>query len=175
MSTFQQLLEKPDGSQESFLRGYEHTTWDEKNQHDLVSLASDYGNKDALSKFIDKLVREVYHKHLGHRLHDPVSALEAFGNDQPGSMFYYSDRKITTTIDALTTILSSALPALSAFGLFFIEDPLAKLLAIVACTFLFSSVVTLVAKATRAECFGATAAFAAVLVVFVSNGVGCQC
>ena len=175
MSALQELLERPDGSHDSFLSCYELRTWDEKNQHDLANLASNYADKDALSKFIDKFVREVYHKHLGQKLHHSTD-LEAWGTEgEPAPVFYYSERKITTTIDTLSTILSSALPAISAFALFFIEDPLAKMLAIVACTFLFSSVLTLVAKATRAECFGATAAFAAVLVVFVSNGVGCQC
>lgn len=93
--------------------------------------------------------------------------------DRPHSLVvYYDGRRTAGAVDAAATILASALPTLSAFGLYFIHSPLARMFAIMACTILFSTVLTLIAKPKRAETLGASAAFAAVLVVFVQNTTG---
>ncbi|KAK5456209.1 hypothetical protein LTS15_005528 [Exophiala xenobiotica] len=52
----QDLLEKQDGSHEPYLRKREFYTWDEQHLHDMTSLAGQYADKDALSKFIDKMI-----------------------------------------------------------------------------------------------------------------------
>lgn len=91
----------------------------------------------------------------------------------------------------LSTILASLLPTMSAFVLYFIRSPIARLGGVVAFTVLFSVVLAVIARARRAECFAATTAlvlpnipnllghpgllkapmyrFAAVMVVFVGN------
>ncbi|EXJ78616.1 hypothetical protein A1O1_09017 [Capronia coronata CBS 617.96] len=167
-----ECLGMPYGSGRHFLRAHEFETWDEEHIHDLASLDGSNTRKDALSKLIDKLLRRVYHPVMGRKLHDPLSVEEAWASHgQPRPIVYYPDGHVSVAIDTLSTILASVLPALSAFGLFFIQDPLIRMVAIVACTVLFSTILTLVARPTRAECFAITSAFAAVLVVFLgSNG-----
>lgn len=62
-------------------------------------------------------------------------------------------------------------PALSSLALYFLpREGVARIGAVVAFTFLFSIVIVLITPAKRIETFVATAAFAAVLIVFVGNG-----
>lgn len=165
----QDLLEKQDGSHEPFLLKRELDTWDEEHLHDMTSLAGQHADKDALSKFIDKMVRSVYHRFLGHRYHDPISVVEAWGSHGKYKHVYYSDARITAVIDTLSTILASVLPTISALAIWFLSNPLARMCAIIGCTLLFSTILTLIGKPKRVECFTASAAFAAVLVVFVGG------
>ncbi len=74
-------------------------------------------------------------------------------------------------------MLASMIPAVCTLALYFIDSSLARLGAIIGFTFLFSAVLTLVTNVERSQCFGITAAFSAVLVVFIGNneGVGREC
>ncbi|KIW33686.1 uncharacterized protein PV07_00514 [Cladophialophora immunda] len=176
LATLHELLEKPPGSGDSFLTAHEFETWDEENIKDLTSVAGLHTDRDALSRFIDKMAKSVYHKHVGHKFHDPIAVVEAWaGAGKHKHIINYPDSYITTTIDTLSTILASVLPTVAAFGIYLINDPKKRMAAIVACTLLFSTVLSLVARPKRAECFAASAAFAAVLVVFVGNSNGNSC
>ncbi|EXJ74698.1 uncharacterized protein A1O5_01392 [Cladophialophora psammophila CBS 110553] len=173
LATLHELLEKSDGSEEPFLEAHEFETWDEENITDMTSVAGLYTDRDALSRFIDKMVKSVYHKHIGHKFHDPISVAEAWaGAAKHKRIINYPDNYITTTIDTLSTILASALPTIAAFGIYLINNPMTRMAAIVACTLLFSTVLSLLARPKRVECYIASAAFAAVLVVFVGNSNG---
>ncbi|KAH0844383.1 hypothetical protein AYO21_00851 [Fonsecaea monophora] len=188
LATLHELLEKrdgckepkgckePDGCGELFLTAHEYETWDEENIKDLTSVAGLYTDRDALSRFIDKMVKSVYHKHIGHKLHDPLSVTEAWaGAGKHKHIINYPDSYITNAIDTLSTILASVLPTIAAVGIYLLDDSMTRMAVIIACTLLFSTVVSLVAKPKRAECFVASSAFAAVLVVFVGNSNGNSC
>ncbi|KIW87554.1 uncharacterized protein Z519_11878 [Cladophialophora bantiana CBS 173.52] len=172
-STLRELTEKADDSGEPFLVAHEFETWEEEHFRDLTSLAGHHADRDALSRFIDKMVRSVYHRYVGHKFHDPLSVVEAWGAaGKRRPVIYYPDGYISTTLDSLSTILASVLPTIAAFGIYLIKDPMTRMGAIVGCTLLFSTVLSLIARPKRAECFAASAAFAAVLVVFVGNSSG---
>jgi hypothetical protein len=123
---------------------------------------------DVLSRWIDSHLLRLYHNKIGHRLHDPISLAEA---SVPIPITHYSDGKLAATVNAISTILSSLLPTLSIFALYIIQSPLARMAAIVAFSFLFSVVLSVVAKARRVDTFAATTAFAAVQVVFVGTTI----
>ncbi|KAK5224569.1 hypothetical protein LTR99_004728 [Exophiala xenobiotica] len=171
LTCFRELIGKPYGSRRPFMQSIEYFAYDRKHLKDFTLLAGH--TKDVLTRWIDKFVRNVFHRYVGYRTRDPISAVEA-GNyhGKPPPVVYYDDRRIAGAVDAAATILASALPTLSAFGLYFIQSPLARMFAIVACTLLFSTVLTLIAKPRRVETFGASSAFAAVLVVFVQSSNG---
>ncbi|EXJ55710.1 hypothetical protein A1O7_08639 [Cladophialophora yegresii CBS 114405] len=174
LSILRELTEKNDGSGDIWLRGREFETWEDEHFDDLTSLAGCYANKDAFSKFIDNMVRSVYHKHIGHKYHDPLSVVETWGSaGKRKPIINYPDSRITRTIDTFSTILASILPTVAAFGIYLINDQVTRMAAIVGCTLLFSTTLTLIARPKRAEVFAASAAFAAVLVVFVGNSNGC--
>ena len=70
----------------------------------------------------------------------------------------------------ISTVLASMVLALSSLALYFMpSEGGARIGAVVAFTFFFSVVIVLVTPAKRVETFVATAAFAAVLIVFVGN------
>ncbi|KEF55707.1 uncharacterized protein A1O9_08457 [Exophiala aquamarina CBS 119918] len=173
LSCLQDLLHSPLERGKPFLQDFEFFTYSKENQADLTSLMGSDGEKDMLTKWVDKFVRTVYHTYIGHRFHDPISVCEA-GGEHGGEAFltYYSDGFITNVIDTLSTILSSVLPTISALVLFFINDPLMRMIALIGCTLLFSTTLALIGRASRAECFAASAAFTAVLVVFLGTSNG---
>ena len=176
LSVLRELLEKDTRCAEPWLRSYEFDTWEEEHFSDLTSLAGQHAERDALSRFIDKLVRSIYHRHIGHKFHDPLSVVEAWGSaGERKAIINYPDSYITTTIDTLSTILASILPTIAAFGIYLIHDQMTRMAAIVGCTLLFATTLTLVARPKRAEVFAGSAAFAAVLVVFVGNSNGNAC
>jgi hypothetical protein len=159
------------GGHRGFPRDLENTIWSEENESDLTSLTDRYPKMDVCSRWIHSQLLRWYHNKLGHRLHDPISLAET-GVQLP--IINYSDDKLIATVDAISTILSSLLPAMSIVGLYFIPHQLARIASIVAFCLLFSVVLTLITNTRRIDCFAATAAFAAVQVVFVSTNIGCQ-
>lgn len=159
------------GGHRGFPRGLENTIWSEKNETDLTSLTDLYPKMDVCSRWIHSHLLRWYHNILGHRLHEPISLAEM---SVQTPITNYSDRKLIATVNAISTILSSLLPAISILALYFIHDQLARMAAVVAFCLLFSVVLTLVTNSGRVDCFAATAAFAAVQVVFVGTNISCQ-
>lgn len=94
--------------------------------------------------------------------------------DSNREIFYYPQRRIQRA-GAVISILFSAILLVGAIAcLLLVSDRSIKIRVglIVVFTSLFALVVGLLTNARRAEIFGATAAYAAVLVVFVSNNFG---
>lgn len=159
------------GGHRGFPRDLENTIWSEENETDLTSLTDRYPKMDVCSRWIHSQLLRWYHNKLGHRLHDPISLAET---SVQIPAIHYSDDKLTATANAISTILSSLLPAVSIVALYFVPHQLARIVSIVAFCLVFSVVLTLITNARRIDCFAATAAFAAVQVVFVGTTVGCQ-
>ena len=160
-----------------FLHGAEAFMWDKATEKDLTSLSVRLDQeKDPFTSFIQRTAIPAYHALFGQsckqRLHvaDPFS-----GNKNEMPIYEYSDKAIAGIVSTFSTTLSSMIPALSSLALYFITDPLARMGAIIGFTFIFSLTLILVTKATIVECFAATAAFSAVLVVFVSSNGPDQC
>jgi hypothetical protein len=66
-------------------------------------------------------------------------------------------------------ILSSLIPTVSIYALYFLESLIMRLAVITAMSFIFSFVMTVVIQGRRADVFAATTAFAAVQVVFLGG------
>jgi len=85
-------------------------------------------------------------------------------------------------LSTFTAVLSTALAFLLLFGatasLYFVKNPTASLCMVGGWTMLFAVCIGILTNAKRDQIFAATAAYAAVLVVFVSgnlSGVGARC
>ncbi|KAL2288823.1 hypothetical protein FJTKL_03477 [Diaporthe vaccinii] len=122
------------------------------NQDDLVSLKS-RAEVDFLSDFLRR---------------------NLIGNKEQTSDGNYSSRFSESTVNMIVTLVT--ISAAASFllgpilGLYFLRNAAAKLAMVVLFTSLFAVKLSLITSARRAEIFAATAAYAAVLVVFVSNG-----
>ncbi|KAF4870207.1 hypothetical protein CGCSCA1_v010531 [Colletotrichum siamense] len=81
----------------------------------------------------------------------------------------YEERSISIAVAVISTLIAAFLLIGSITGLYFVKNDAAKLGLIAFFTTLFALSVGLTTNARRAEIFAGTAAYAAVLVVFVSG------
>ena len=85
---------------------------------------------------------------------------------------FYRNSHIVGTVNALNLVLAAALLVGAIVTLYSVPSAEAKLGLIATFTLLFATAVALCTNAKRAYVFAATAAYAAVLVVFVSEDLG---
>jgi hypothetical protein len=161
------------------LHGVEAFVWEQETEGDLTSLGvKNNEKKDIVTLLIHSRLLPWYHRAVGHTYKSLLNVADPFtGARQKMPVFYYSDRAVLYIVNTLSTMLASMLPAVCTLALYFIASPLARLAAIIGFTFLFSAVLSLITNVDRSQCFGITAAFSAVLVVFVGNNdsTGCSC
>jgi hypothetical protein len=84
----------------------------------------------------------------------------------------HKNSHVVRTVAALDMVLATTLLIGAIVNLYLVPDPKAKLGLVAMYTMLFASSMALCTNARRAEVFAATAAYAAVLVVFVSGDLG---
>ena len=176
-SCLQELLLKGDDDARMF-HGADASVYDVAMVNDMTSLYAKDGHEDLVTRFMNSVVLKIYHNVVGHRIGKQIHVKEPFTGEKhkvPG--YYYSDRIVVAVVDSLSTLLASLLPTLASLALFFMNSQLSRMGAIIGFTFFFSVMLMLITRVKRAECFAITAAFSAVLLVFVgnNNGVGCSC
>ncbi|KIX99992.1 uncharacterized protein Z520_04630 [Fonsecaea multimorphosa CBS 102226] len=153
------------------IHGVEGVVWNSENAEDLTSIALRAEPRDPLTSFLHTRFLPLYHSLLGHKYKRRVYIADAYTDArQQVPIFSYSDKVVLQIVNTCSTVLSSMIPSLCSLALYFIQREGARMGAIVGFTFLFSVVIALVTPAKRIETFVATAAFAAVLIVFVGNG-----
>jgi hypothetical protein len=89
-----------------------------------------------------------------------------------GQSTYISESSIARCVAIVSSILSAILLFGSVVSLYFVQNPYALLGMLGGWTVLFAACVGLLTNAKRDQVFGATAAYCAVLVVFVSGTLG---
>ncbi|GIJ90560.1 hypothetical protein Asppvi_009517 [Aspergillus pseudoviridinutans] len=87
-------------------------------------------------------------------------------------VLYASDDRVRKAMQVATVLASSSSLLIPVIVLYFVHSPAARLLCIILFTFLFSTLLALFTRAKSSEIFAATAAFSAVMVVFVGTGLG---
>ncbi|SCN88029.1 uncharacterized protein FFNC_08511 [Fusarium fujikuroi] len=116
---------------------------------------------------------------------DPLSKLlraywpgrEELSRDGRRRISHFDERSITIAVALVNILLAMILLVGSISSLYYVKSPPAILGTICGFTILFALSVGLITNAKRAEIFAGSAAYAAVLVVFVGNGdqSGCKC
>ncbi|KAH0364276.1 hypothetical protein KCU65_g6898, partial [Aureobasidium melanogenum] len=151
-------LNSPEGGA-NFLVAPEHTIW-ESGHSDHMSLW-DIDQRDKFSEVIYGTILRLYHK-LWNKQDEECQSKLLWDDD---------DEKIDQLSNALSSVVSSLVPTLAILVLYFVKSFLIRIILVVIFTGVFSGLLSIFTKARRIEIFSATAAFAAVVVVFVSNGV----
>ena len=129
-----------------------------KYSQDTISLTPS-PTRDAFSRFIAN--------HLTWHL---MSSKEKQEARRTGS-YVFSDDRIRRTTRIVAVVLASILPVLSIVFLYYVHPTNIRIGLIIVFSTLFSAVVALVSDARNVEVMAATAAYAAVLVVFVSGNL----
>lgn len=89
-----------------------------------------------------------------------------------GSLAYISNHRITVVVGTLNVILAATFLFGAILNLYYVGSVKKRLGLVAGYTSCFALCVVLATNARRAEAFGASAAYAAVLVVFVSGNLG---
>ena len=136
------------------LGGCSATLYD--NRDDIVALARP-PEEDRLTRFL--------------RNHCPLLFLERRPNNG-SSLAYISAKRISIVVGVVNVLLAAAFLFGAIYNLYYVDQDQIKLGLIAGYTVAFAFCISLVTNAKRSEIFGACAAYAAVLVVFVSGDLG---
>ncbi|KAF2195699.1 hypothetical protein K469DRAFT_649806 [Zopfia rhizophila CBS 207.26] len=148
------------------LLGLDRAAWDAENEGDLVALNARQAPDLFTRWFADKVIPK-YHDIVGEKIKRPVS--EEFGT----GIFKYEESTLATIARLATTVVASVLPLCSVVILYIVRDNVLRLGVILILSACFSLALTLMTNARKIEVFAATSAFAAVNVVYLSNGTVC--
>ncbi|KAM7183837.1 hypothetical protein V8F33_013333 [Rhypophila sp. PSN 637] len=137
-----------------------------KNEDDFMAPDRDV-DESFLEEAVEKFARKygVGNRREHHRSSDP-------------DLHYYSVQRKQTAVRLVLTFLASTLLLMPTIILYSVtvQDKTARLLVIAAFTLIFAVVIATLTRAKRHEIFASTAAFSAVLVVFIgsipSDGTG---
>ncbi|KAL1969630.1 hypothetical protein VTN77DRAFT_8183 [Rasamsonia byssochlamydoides] len=136
--------------------------WEKAVEHDLITLENQ-SSKDFFTSLVCEKFIPLYHRLLGHRHRASISW------DPKSRIACYPDDKIQIALDALGTTVSCLMPITATVALYYIQSMAVRLGVTAIFTAVFSLALCLMTKARRVEIFAATAAFAAVLVVFLGT------
>ncbi|KIX03004.1 uncharacterized protein Z518_06554 [Rhinocladiella mackenziei CBS 650.93] len=126
------------------------------DRHDISALARPL-EEDRLTSFLRK--------------HCLLLFLERYP-DRDSRLVYVSTRRIAVVVGLINVLLAAAFLFGAIYNLYYVDQEKIKLRLIAGYTTAFALCISLVTNAKRSEIFGACAAYAAVLVVFVSGSLG---
>jgi hypothetical protein len=133
-----------------------------RDEADMVTLDQSAGSKDALATFISERVLPWYHRYVGYKLHRSMT-------EKPFDRTWeYRQETLVYVGNALSMVLSAAIPVSAILVLYSVKSMGARLVTISIMSLVFSFVMNIITE-RRADVFISTTAFAAVLVVFVGS------
>ncbi|KAL9622797.1 MAG: hypothetical protein Q9160_002916 [Pyrenula sp. 1 TL-2023] len=141
------------------LTGLSADLYEEEYYSDIVSLGSRSEQEDRLTSFL----RHRHPKHFMRKIDKDV-----LGSPSVRSM---SEYRLQVFVGVLNVLLAASFLFGSIFNLYYVKSPQKRLGLISGYTVAFALCVSLTTNARKAEIFGSCAAYAAVLVVFVSGNL----
>ncbi|KAK5053171.1 hypothetical protein LTR84_002145 [Exophiala bonariae] len=162
LAFLQKWLIRP-GMGDQFLNDVERTTWDSSNAPDLISLSGAVQGKDHVSKFIYGVLLDFHHRIWGNT---GVSSHELHLDK---GIRKYRNTRLLWLSNTINAALSSLRPTVMILVLYFVKRMLVRIGLVIVFTAIFSLALSTFIKATKIENFSATAAFAAVEVVFIGS------
>ncbi|OQV01078.1 hypothetical protein CLAIMM_06489 [Cladophialophora immunda] len=136
-----------------------------------ASSTSLYNDRRAISSLARPLEEDRLTSFL--RKFCPLLFLERYPEGD-SRLVYISTKRIALVVGIINVLLAAAFLFGAIYNLYYVEQEKIKLGLIAGYTTAFALCISLVTNARRSEIFGACAAYAAVLVVFVSGGLGSQ-
>lgn len=140
------------------LVGHGRNLFNGKAKYDIVALRTQ-PDQDRLSMFLQN--------RLGYLLRDRRA-----GKDHPSSwegMHYYPDTTIRHIVSFISVLLAALLLVGAITSLYFVTNPAGRMGLLAGFTTLFAGSIGLLTNAKKVDIYAATAAYAAVLVVFIGN------
>lgn len=152
------------------LEGTDSRPWRRSSDSELMVLSPD---ADKLDNWLCKYLAPAWHRVAGERLHRRRAQRLRQGSgdteEAQDIVFGYEEAAFVLIGDIVCVVLSTVLLISAVIGLYYINTMLNRLIFVAVFTLLFAGVLMFVANCRRVDVFGATAAFCAVLVVFIQN------
>ncbi|MCJ1403531.1 hypothetical protein MMC11_006754 [Xylographa trunciseda] len=158
----QRLREWLDREQGNFLQGHERETWAPVNDYDQATLAA---RSDGLSRSTATGFMRLYDWLWGRRSERTIIA------DSTTGQRFYPDSNVKFVAKVFTSVLASLIPGIIVLALNFIDSTTKRIGAMLAFTSFFAFVLSYWTLAETIDIFAATAAFAAVEVVFIGSAI----
>ncbi|KAF2090985.1 hypothetical protein K490DRAFT_53909 [Saccharata proteae CBS 121410] len=140
--------------------------WDGKQQQkDLVTLSHNFRNQDSFTRIVTGPILEGFHR-LYKRFAKP---------DTEEGTYIYSDKTIIRIINTLIVVIASLLPTISIIALYFISQPIMRLVFVLIFGTVFAACFSLFTAAGHSEVFLASIALASVQAVFIGTNFNSGC
>ncbi|KAK4227290.1 hypothetical protein QBC38DRAFT_391334 [Podospora fimiseda] len=139
-------------------------SWDPENHDDIMAI-NPRVSPDNISRWFQNLL-SFYHRQLGEKL--KLKKPDPPGQGIGENMHSYRESIMEATVDYVVTVVAATIPLTSIVVLYLLKDDGWKLGAMVIFSAMFALAVKTMTNARKIEVFAATAAFAAVNVVFLS-------
>ena len=148
----EEWLERP-GYGDGFLQGVEARAWTpDIDLQNYVAIGDNY-EADALTRWLGEFISGPFHDVLGHKFKKPVS------NDRRDQgVWDYQKANFVKTVDTLSAVMSSLIPTMSIFALFYARSTIVRLVLVLIFTGIFTFVLAVFTNAKRIDIFAATAA-----------------
>jgi hypothetical protein len=160
LSTLQTWLGSEDGGNH-FLVGSEASAWNDDSKSDMISLFAS-AHSDTLAQQLWNRFLPWYHNTIGRRR-------KPYIDPELGQVWEYQPESFTLAGNILCVLLSFAIPTGSIFALYYVRSMTLRLLMMAAFILLFAIMMMFMVGSRREQVFAATAAFAAIQVVFVGG------
>ena len=160
LNTVTKWLSRPEGG-DNFLNVLEVGPWTPQQADDMVTLQPD----DQTDKFGQRLgdtFAKPYHALVGSHQHPSK-------DDRFGPVWPYNPAAFSFAGNVICMFLSFAIPTASIFALYYVHSMLARLIMVAVFILIFACAMMFAVGSRRGEVFAATAAFAAIQVVFVGG------
>ncbi|KAI1358376.1 hypothetical protein F5Y08DRAFT_333163 [Xylaria arbuscula] len=149
----------------NFLDGVEENTWNIPGVAEYCTPRSAMNqSEDRLEKLLNGKLLNAYTAVIGRRTKEGDED-KLLGQ----KIRIYNEKKIARVGDAIVAIFSAALPTVAILVLYFVKSMLNRIGLVVVFTSVFAAALAIFTNAKRIEIFSATAAFAAVEVVFIKS------
>ncbi|KAH7386404.1 hypothetical protein BKA64DRAFT_142913 [Cadophora sp. MPI-SDFR-AT-0126] len=148
------------------LLGLDRDAWDSKTESDLIAIKP-RAAPDIFSKWFSESFIPRYHQVFGERFRKELPG------DIGSGIYHYRESSLESGLSILATVVASLLPISSVVALYLIQPNGLRLGMIAIFSACFSLALAIMTSARRIEVFAATAAFAAVNVVFLTNSPTC--
>lgn len=147
-------------SRGGFLSGIEANVWRWENQSDFMALRPRSAG-DLFSRFLNGSFLKIYHTAIGKKTASEGDVVDGFR--------MYDDDTLKRISDGIVVAISAVLPTVAVLVLHYIDIMIYRIVAVIIFTTLFSIAVAIFTEADKFGVFSATAAFAAVEVVYVGS------
>ncbi|KAK3320511.1 hypothetical protein B0T19DRAFT_477768 [Cercophora scortea] len=158
------LVGPADSFGNDFLRhaGVEQSVWDEPNEDDLITMQAPKPDESSFSQLLNEKLIDIYHGVI-------VRFSKNTNKAKDGKIRAYDTTKFARVGAGIVAALSALLPTTAILVLYYVNSMAQRIGLVVLFTSFFSIALAIFTKAKPIEMLSATAAFAAVEVVYIGS------